>query len=604
MFLVGFREINALPSDKNAAGRCQSTVRTNDALNIPGTTLMTCVPIIGRELRVAARRPGTYWTRLVTGAVSFALLLWGLVTSAPFTSPANIGGPLFSLLAAILMGFCILAGVLITSDCLSQEKREGTLGLLFLTDLRGYDVVLGKLTATSLRGFYGLLATLPVLAIPLTIGGVTVGEFWRMALALINALFFSLSAGLLVSALSRLERTAMAGTFLLVSFFGFVLPVTYDLLTPTKWGAAAGMAKLFSPLAAQQLANETAFKAAPYRFWWALLGVQSVSWLFLFLASAVVPASWQEKATGGFSAKWQPRWRQLRHGAPGKDWSRRRRLLQINPLLWLGSRDRLPTVYLWFVLTMIAGGWWIGLLKVGQGWFEPAACIGTMIAMHGMLKFWVASEASRRFAEDRRSGALELLLSTPLSVKEIIAGHLLAMKRRCLGPAAVILLADAGMLILSRKAYQESSDPGYGLFCLGGMVLLIADAYALAWTGFWLGLKFGWPSRATFSALARVLAVPSGILTVLVLAGGGQRAELIFFWILVKGMVDFGFAVVAARNLNESLRVLATNQKIVKAAPDYSQDYSVFDDPRLSAECDALGRVKRERVTSCSTICD
>ena len=29
-----------------------------------------------------------------------------------------------------------------TADSLSAEKREGTLGLLFLTDLRGYDVVL------------------------------------------------------------------------------------------------------------------------------------------------------------------------------------------------------------------------------------------------------------------------------------------------------------------------------------------------------------------------------------------------------------------------------------------------------------------------------
>ena len=34
-----------------------------------------------------------------------------------------------------------------TADCLSEEKREGTLGLLFLTDLRGYDIVVSSSSA-------------------------------------------------------------------------------------------------------------------------------------------------------------------------------------------------------------------------------------------------------------------------------------------------------------------------------------------------------------------------------------------------------------------------------------------------------------------------
>ena len=51
---------------------------------------------------------------------------------------------LFTVLNAIAFIFCLLAGVFLTADCLSEEKREGTLGLLFLTSLKGYDVVLGK----------------------------------------------------------------------------------------------------------------------------------------------------------------------------------------------------------------------------------------------------------------------------------------------------------------------------------------------------------------------------------------------------------------------------------------------------------------------------
>src|SRR5439155_13703005 len=122
------------------------------------------------------------------------------------------GSKLFNLLSSLAFGFTLFAGLRSTSDSLSSEKREGTLGLLFLTDLKGYDVVLGKLAATSLGAFYGMLAVLPVLAIPLLTGGVTAGTFWRVALVLLNTLFFSLACGIFVSAISKNERKALGGT--------------------------------------------------------------------------------------------------------------------------------------------------------------------------------------------------------------------------------------------------------------------------------------------------------------------------------------------------------------------------------------------------------
>src|SRR5207237_5759271 len=154
---------------------------------------MTFLPIVDRELRVAARRPATYWTRLVfaiagAGIVSLALLF----AAAAQTGASGIGGWLFYFLSLLALGFSAFAGVFLTADCLSEEKREGTLGLLFLTDLKGYDVVLGKLMATSLNAFYGLVAIFPVLALPLVMGGVTFSEFCRVMLALVNTLLFSL----------------------------------------------------------------------------------------------------------------------------------------------------------------------------------------------------------------------------------------------------------------------------------------------------------------------------------------------------------------------------------------------------------------------------
>src|SRR5437016_6196807 len=139
---------------------------------------MAILPIVERELRIAARRAGTYWTRCLAAAA--VTMLWlVLLVGSRVPSPAQLGHHLLNALGALALGASMLAGVFLTSDCLSEEKREGTLGLLFLTDLKGYDVVLGKMVAASVHACFGLLALLPILGLPLMMGGVSGAEFWR-----------------------------------------------------------------------------------------------------------------------------------------------------------------------------------------------------------------------------------------------------------------------------------------------------------------------------------------------------------------------------------------------------------------------------------------
>ena len=125
---------------------------------------MIFLPIVERELRVAARRHTTYSTRLliVLGAIVIGFFLYLAHLRLPVQ---QLAPRLFIGMSALAMVFCLGAGRLSTADCLSSEKREGTLGLLFLTDLKGYDVVLGKLAATSLSAFYAVLAMVPMLVL-------------------------------------------------------------------------------------------------------------------------------------------------------------------------------------------------------------------------------------------------------------------------------------------------------------------------------------------------------------------------------------------------------------------------------------------------------
>ena len=111
---------------------------------------MTFLPIVGRELRVTARRRGTYWNRALS-ALAAILIFGGALIFEAQAPPKELGQHVFNILSGLFLLSGLAAGVRYTADCLSEEKREGTLGLLFLTDLRGYDVVLGKLAATSLN---------------------------------------------------------------------------------------------------------------------------------------------------------------------------------------------------------------------------------------------------------------------------------------------------------------------------------------------------------------------------------------------------------------------------------------------------------------------
>src|SRR6059036_956890 len=169
---------------------------------------MTFLPIVGRELRVTARRRGTYWNRALS-ALAAILIFGGALIFEAQAPPKELGKHVFDILSGLFLLSSLAAGIRYTADCLSAEKREGTLGFLFLTDLKSYDVVLGKLAATSLNGVFGLLALMPVLAIPILLGGVTLGDLVRLGVVLLNCLFFALSLAMFVSALSWQERKSV-----------------------------------------------------------------------------------------------------------------------------------------------------------------------------------------------------------------------------------------------------------------------------------------------------------------------------------------------------------------------------------------------------------
>lgn len=533
---------------------------------------MTFLPIVARELRVASRRRGTYWVR--TGAALAVVVIGTFLFLMMGDQPSReIAIWLFGVLTGTTVFYCLLSGVRSTADCLSVEKREGTLGLLFLTDLKGYDVVLGKLAATSLNGLYGVLAVVPMLAIPLLMGGVTLGEFGRMALVAVNTLFFSLGVGIFSSAISRSAQKAMGLTFFIIQLFTLCFPL-YG-----SWSVLFGRGRSIETIFMLPSAGFNYYRAleGPYQlasneFWISLGVIHGLGWLFLLFSALIAPRTWQDKPAGMQKLRWRERWLLWSYGNLNERVSFRRRLLDQSAFFWLSARARLKPAYVWAVVGLLACGWFWGLAKFHRDWLTEPLYVSTGLILNVLLKGWFASEAGRQLAEDRLHGTLELLLSTPLTVRDILRGQLLALVRQFLGPLIFILAIFSVFMLATTSEINDAEDHAlWVLFWLAGMGMLLADLVALYWVGMWQAMVARNPHRAASVSLARILIVPWIVIAIVSLIvsliGRETRSDpgpgfFLGLWVVTGLVTDLFFAGRARVKLLTEFRLAATQRYV------------------------------------------
>jgi ABC-type transport system involved in multi-copper enzyme maturation permease subunit len=464
---------------------------------------MTFLPIVDRELRVAARRKATrrvrVWTTVAALGVSFMFM-----TVYQFSGGQShyLGRTLFSILSYYAFGLAGLAGILLSADCLSEEKRDGTLGLLFLTDLKGYDVVLGKLLAVGLNALYGLLAAMPVLGLPLLMGGVTGDEFWRTAIALVNALFFSLTLGMMVSSCSRDALKAMGNTLALLvaatvgaPFFGWLA---------SRLGLPNGFWywTSFSPFYPLTFATYT----YGGRYWVSLLASHTVAWTFLLIASVSLPWTWQDRP---IRARFQPTPRRAAADVnlAAARFVSRARIGDENPVVWLMSRYPGTRWRMWVLAIAGSGILLLTVLVTRQVLGPIRLSFGPAFIFAVLIKILFAFQACRVFVEGRRSGALDLLLSTPITGRDIIKGQWLGLKRLCLWPIATFVAAQ-----VAGAAIQIDWNSGMGglqlMLTVYPIVKFVMGLVALGWLGMWLGLTAKKPNLAPALTLLFGMVLP------------------------------------------------------------------------------------------------
>ena len=431
---------------------------------------------------------------------------------------------MFTLLSFLSLVFCLVCGAALTSDTVSSEKREGTLGLLFLTPLRSMDIILGKLVCQSLLATYGLLAVFPMLWLPLVLGGVTWAEVARVELALAVTLGVSIAVGMVFSVFGTDSRATFMGTLWTVLLLaGVPMLVGLFLRTFANAGRLASHLEVVSPIATLLAGfasrynvpgTGTAYLATPAgrvvvtttlmsgsTAYWASVGALFVCTLLLImLATLMLPRVLSRVSVPGPAS-----------AITGLSQSRSSVLLA-NPYHWrlLHSAGPMP-----MRIGVVALLLFFGVALVGSAnplyWNSAFACaVFSATALHVMVKIGFALEATKPVQADRQSGALELLLVTPLSSAQIELGYHGAMRRASRWQAFLLLGINSTLeLAVLRFRDHLHMDPRsivmFSVFFLGGIALAFADLGTIRWLGLVQALRSQGASRAALAVMARVL---------------------------------------------------------------------------------------------------
>jgi hypothetical protein len=454
--------------------------------------MRTLWPVLERELRAAARRPQTWRLRWITATGAMAVLLtlvWFFGRSGVKTPSGQVGSVVFHTIAGLVAVWALFLGCQRTADSLGKERREGTLGLLFLTDLNGWSVAGGKLFAAALDTVFQLVAVVPVLVVPVLLGGVGLGQLLMLLLALGNGLLLSLVSGLLASLISRDPRQAAGLGVAWILGLIFIPWGLFAYLThrDVPWTPYEASWVLLASPSVPFIAASVSVPVVPFGNWreagLVAMGLQLVlSGAMFWITAHWVRFVWQEGGGPGWRLRFQQFALWLRFGGSRRRAAWRARCLQQGAWDWLSLRDVWKP---WMPWILIAAFVFIeGASILGGGIRSALGPPSGVVAMlfHALFVVWVAGESAITLSEQRLAGAFELLMTTGLSGPEILAGQGRVLRRLLALPLVVLGLFDLWVLLYLPWGGETWNSVALGWWLhLTGMLLAPCYWWAMRW---------------------------------------------------------------------------------------------------------------------------
>ena len=514
------------------------------------------LPLVAKELLEQAARPRTYVARTVYAVLLFAtclLVSWGDVSTR--TGPLSALGSgvnLFEVVVALQFVGITLFMPARACGAITSEKERDSLGLLFLTKLGPWTILLEKYVANLVTMFTYILLCLPILVVAYSLGGLTpdhlLGGIWLMVLTtlMIGALC------LCCSAFFRTTTSAFVVTYLLGATIALAPTVLQEsllfhsgdfvYLTLQDWGYSPPndvrwrATTYFSPPFQFENISRYSFRRVYLEslpsllLTFVLLGMAR---LFLVRRAFLTPRNLGLR----FFQALDRFYKKLNN-------NRLTRGIELVPdrstlpaekgVAWrettkksLGKLQHLVRVFIALEFTTICVCWFVGSTQMTDS-SGPLGVLSCGLWVLAVLAVTVKSASL--INSERVASSLDVLLTTPMRGDEIMLQKFAAMKRMIAMFAIPILT-----VVVFKRWWLVPGEQPHAIYHWVSALAIVIYLPMSAWLAMLVSMHVRGPVRATFASLASVVAwcaIPVALFMVLAVSFRFRISHLAYLFIL------------------------------------------------------------------------
>lgn len=506
-------------------------------------------PIFAREFLTVPRTEKHYVARGVAlgGLLTLGITAWlatnPLATAMTLGESARFGRLIFQIYSFVALVLVVFFAALSAAGAVSREKDRHTFILLLLTDLRDYELVLGKMLGSLLPIGLLLVGLLPVLTMLMLLGGMLPSQVALSWLVLASTGFAAGSLGAFVAlwrdktyqslALSVLGIVLfLCLTRMIVAIGRFVSP-DHEWTTILAWiDPVAALASVID-LADDGLTGwppAVIFIVAMFGLG-VLLNVVGIMTLRVWNPGREVIQQRETKEDTDADETARAK----AHAAPGKPrdvWS--------NPVLWrevctraYGRRAFLIKIVYAIVIGLITYSAMTGFS--GQRVAFQAAYGLLPVAFLSFLL--IAAQAVTSVTTERDLGALDLLLVTDLSPKEFIFGKLCGITwnvKEFILPPLILACVYAGLGWLASPpegSPEQAAGMNFESLIAVFLTITLLHAFVLIF-GVFIALRVAHSRNAILQALGTVFFLTIGTcvcIYLIIINGGTYENQFVSF---------------------------------------------------------------------------
>lgn len=192
-------------------------------------------PVLRNETKIAAR--SIRFTLMILAYVAVlaiaVMIYYNVINSEAFYNGLNLKESTnFYVVMAVVQAallFSIVPSLSSTAICSEREKQ--TLDILLSTKLTPLQIIIGKISSSSLRVIILIISMMPLYAVGSLMGGIKIGDILQLIFFFIINTIFMASIGVFISTCVKTSKVSTTLTYLLIVFIYLgVIAIAFGIL--------------------------------------------------------------------------------------------------------------------------------------------------------------------------------------------------------------------------------------------------------------------------------------------------------------------------------------------------------------------------------------